>query len=248
MLNQKEFGIKLKKMRKTKRLTQKDVAVKISVSEQAVSKWENGECLPDIDNLLLLGKLFKISVEDLVASENDDTEKVVEIIRIRKASFEVLEKPETILAGKMIYAKDFENINDFHSAIDSVLEQEKDIYTMVVDEVLPIRDIHVSVNFWLEEEKRAFGFVRETTNELQTEGADVFKMPASLYIRAYNDKAAAELLAKEKCELWELFAYIRNFVMPAHGFKMAENGAQEMEVYDTDAHKWGYVYMPVMRI
>jgi hypothetical protein len=36
--------------------------------------------------------------------------------------------------------------------------------------------------------------------------------------------------------------------MPAQGFKMADNGAQEMEVYDTAEHKVGYVYMPVKRV
>ena len=41
--------------------------------------------------------------------------------------------------------------------------------------------------------------------------------------------------------------YIRNYFMPTHGFKMAENGAQEMEVFDTAAHTTGYAYMPVMR-
>ena len=34
--------------------------------------------------------------------------------------------------------------------------------------------------------------------------------------------------------------------MPSHNFKMAENGAQEMEVFDTSEHKSGYAYMPVM--
>ena len=90
------------------------------------------------------------------------------------------------------------------------------------------------------------GFVREVANDRQAEGIDIFRVPASLYIRAYTDKASARLLLKEKCETWELFAYIRNYLMPSHGFRMAENGAQELEVFDTSKHETGYVYMPVM--
>ena len=75
----------------------------------------------------------------------------------------------------------------------------------------------------------------------------MFHVPASLYIRAYTDNASARLLLKEQCETWELFAYIRNYLMPSHGFLMAENGAQELEVFDTSKHETGYVYMPVMR-
>gem|GEM_PF-3868128 len=36
--------------------------------------------------------------------------------------------------------------------------------------------------------------------------------------------------------------------MPAQGFQMAVSGAQEMEVFDTDAHESGYAYMPITRI
>lgn len=36
--------------------------------------------------------------------------------------------------------------------------------------------------------------------------------------------------------------------MPSHGFKTAENGAQELEVFDTFEHKSGYIYMPMDHI
>ena len=89
--------------------------------------------------------------------------------------------------------------------------------------------------------------MREVLTDCQPEGIDVYKIPASLYIRAYTNKSTAQLMAKEQCEIWELFAYIRDYFMPTRGFKMAENGAQELEVFDTFEHKSGYAYMPVMR-
>ena len=116
-----------------------------------------------------------------------------------------------------------------------------------MDVAYPISDIRLSVNFGREENFQAYGFVREVANNQQAEGVDIFHVPASLYIRAYTDKASARLLLKEHCETWELFAYIRNHLMPSHVFRMAENGAQELEVFDTSNHETGYVYMPVMR-
>lgn len=118
----------------------------------------------------------------------------------------------------------------------------------VVDCILPVCGITLSVNFRLDESKRAMGFVRETAAEEQPEAVDVYEMPASLYIRAYTDKYPAQLLTKKQCEIWGLFAYIRNYFMPAHGFKTNENGAQEMEIYDMDEHKTGCAYMPVIRV
>lgn len=57
MFSQVDFGKRLRSFRKTKNFTQKEIAFRIGVSEQAVSKWENGECLPDVYNLKVLGQL-----------------------------------------------------------------------------------------------------------------------------------------------------------------------------------------------
>ncbi len=248
MFSQVDFGKRLRSFRKTKNFTQKEIAFRIGVSEQAVSKWENGECLPDVYNLKVLGQLLHISVDTLLATENDNFERVIETIKIGGAEFEIVEKPETILAGKVIYAKDYEDIDGFNCAIEAVTGEEKQVVLNSIREnILPVTDIHLSVNFWLDEKSRAFGFVRETATKEQPEGIDIYTMPASLYIKVYTDRAAAQLIAKEECEVWELFAYIRNFFMPAHGFRMADNGAQELEVFDSFEHSTGYAYMPVMR-
>lgn len=127
--------------------------------------------------------------------------------------------------------------------------QRKIAMDKVINCITPERDITLSINFWLIGAKlHGMGFVRETKTTTQPEGVDVFKMPASLFIRAYTDKESSKLLGKEQCEIWELFAYIRNYVMPSNGYKMADNGAQELEVYDTKEHKMGYAYVPVMRV
>ena len=247
MFTQTYFGKRLKEFRKRKKLTQKEVAAKIGVSEQALSKWENGDCLPDVYNLKLLAIVLHVSVDCLLDTENETAEKVIETININGAVFEVVEKPATILAGKIIYAKDFTNISDFNSAIEAVMAKDAPFDVgLLADTVFPINDIHLSVNFWRSEKSRAYGFVREVLTDCQPKNIDVYKMPASLYIRAYTNKSTAQLMSKEQCEIWELFAYIRDYFMPAHGFKMAENGAQELEVFDTFEHKSGYAYMPVI--
>lgn len=71
MFNQVTFGEKLKSIRKGSNLTQEEVAEKIGVSGQAVSKWEKGECLPDVYNLKLLGRLYHVSVDSLLETEPD---------------------------------------------------------------------------------------------------------------------------------------------------------------------------------
>lgn len=69
MLDQAIFGAKLKSHRKNLKMSQEEVAEKIGVSAQAVSKWENGECLPDCFNLKLLGEVYGISLDILLETE-----------------------------------------------------------------------------------------------------------------------------------------------------------------------------------
>lgn len=236
----------MKSFRLKNNFSQKEVALRIGVSEQAVSKWENGECLPDVYNLKLLAQILRTTADSLLDTEMQKPEKIVETITTGGARFEIVEKPEAVFAGKMIYARDFSAIDGFHSAIDAFSEEEKQaVFHQLKEPALPIYDVNLSVNFWLDEKRRAYGFVREVATEEQPEGVDIYKNPASLYIRAYTDKDTSRLVCKEQCEIWELFAYIRDFFMPAHGFKMARNGAQELEVFDTSEHRSGYAYMPI---
>ena len=55
--------------RKIKGVTQKDLAVVMKVSSQAVSKWESGKCFPDITLLPELARYFEISVDELIGYE-----------------------------------------------------------------------------------------------------------------------------------------------------------------------------------
>ncbi len=62
---------RLQKLRKANGYSQEVLAGKLGVSRQSVSKWERAEASPDIDNLLLLSKIYGISVDDLLDTEKD---------------------------------------------------------------------------------------------------------------------------------------------------------------------------------
>ena len=57
---------------RTKRgLSQEELAEKVFVSRQAVSRWETGETIPNIDTLKLLSKLFNVSINTLLGSPRE---------------------------------------------------------------------------------------------------------------------------------------------------------------------------------
>lgn len=64
-----EFCYKIKNIRTGNNLTQEQFAEKLYVSRTAVSKWESGKGYPSIDSLKYMSKLFNISIDDLLSSE-----------------------------------------------------------------------------------------------------------------------------------------------------------------------------------
>lgn len=66
-----DFKGKLQTLRKEKCLSQENLSEIIGVSRQAVAKWEAGKSYPDIDKLIELSNLFKISIDKLV-KENEE--------------------------------------------------------------------------------------------------------------------------------------------------------------------------------
>ncbi len=66
-----EIANRLVNLRKEMGLSQEQLAEKIGVSRQAVSKWERSEASPDTDNIILLARLYNISLDELLRTEDD---------------------------------------------------------------------------------------------------------------------------------------------------------------------------------
>jgi HTH-type transcriptional regulator/antitoxin HipB len=64
-----EVANKLVKLRKENGLSQEELASKLGISRQAVSKWERAEASPDTDNLICLAKLYNVSLDDLLKTD-----------------------------------------------------------------------------------------------------------------------------------------------------------------------------------
>lgn len=71
-----KFGDNLKKIRKLKKLSQEELAEKLNVSRQSVSKWETGDAYPEMNNLLELCKIFHCKINDLVNDYITDMESL----------------------------------------------------------------------------------------------------------------------------------------------------------------------------
>ena len=81
------LGKKLYQLRKEKGMSQEELAGQLTVSRQAISKWELGESIPDTENIVQLSEIFKVTTDYLlkenapyeIASTNPITEETLEI-------------------------------------------------------------------------------------------------------------------------------------------------------------------------
>lgn len=64
-----EFNEKLQKLRKSRGLTQEELAEALFVSRTAVSKWESGRGFPNIDSLKEMAKFFSVTIDDLLSGD-----------------------------------------------------------------------------------------------------------------------------------------------------------------------------------
>lgn len=82
-----KFGDNLKKIRKEKKLSQEQLAEKVNVSRQSVSKWENGEAYPEMNNILELCKIFNCNINDLIHTDMSDISSLDEEIIMNVVKF-----------------------------------------------------------------------------------------------------------------------------------------------------------------
>ncbi|MCR4961844.1 MAG: helix-turn-helix transcriptional regulator [Lachnospiraceae bacterium] len=75
-----DFNNKLYELRKQKGLSQEELANRLNVSRQTVSKWEVGESAPDMEKLAAISELFDISLDELVLNKVPEKEKAPEQI------------------------------------------------------------------------------------------------------------------------------------------------------------------------
>lgn len=72
------IGIKIKKFRRERDLTQEQLAEYLNVSVPAVSQWESGKTVPDVSTILALANFFDVTLDELFDRTSKDKEKEME--------------------------------------------------------------------------------------------------------------------------------------------------------------------------
>ncbi len=92
-----EFNNKLYELRKQKGFSQEELANRLNVSRQTVSKWEVGDSTPDMEKLIAISDLFGISLDELILDKSPTPPTVVQ-----SAKSEVYSEIKTDIKEKVL--------------------------------------------------------------------------------------------------------------------------------------------------
>ena len=98
-----KFGENLKKLRKNAGLSQEELADKVKVSRQSVSKWETGEAYPEMNNILQLCKIFNCEINSLVNDNMVDLDSLDEEIKMKVVKLKEDKQKRLKILSKIIY-------------------------------------------------------------------------------------------------------------------------------------------------
>ncbi len=152
-----EIGKKIMKLRKKNGLSQEELAEKVGVARQTISKWELGETSPDLKQSKELSKIFNVSldeltdndIKDVLVEKTSNTEKLAGIILklIKVIVILIIVVPILLITLRIV----FKNIHEHNSG----------------------RLMDISIECTLHEETYGYEFVYyETTGEIKEAGGD----------------------------------------------------------------------------
>ena len=97
-----KFGDNLKQIRKSKNISQEELAEKLGVSRQSVSKWETGENYPSMYNIMCLCDIFKCKINNLVHESMSDIDSLDEEVKMSVVKFKEDKQKKVKVLSKII--------------------------------------------------------------------------------------------------------------------------------------------------
>ena len=126
-MDQKKIGEVIAECRKNKKMTQQELADKLSVSNRTISNWENGKYLPDYSVLIPLTEVLEITIVELIYGEKQKTEDSSDELDLLSD----LKGNENTIVTTPIEAT-FDNVKDENTTADlekTLARADKNFYT-----------------------------------------------------------------------------------------------------------------------
>lgn len=102
-MNQERIGKFILECRKEKQLTQQELASKLNITDKAISKWENGRCMPDLELIKPLCELLGITINELLSGERLTEENYQEKLEENMLRINLKGLKKNVLSGVKLF-------------------------------------------------------------------------------------------------------------------------------------------------
>ena len=186
-----KFNEKLLELRKKEGLSQEELADKVDVSRQTVSKWEAGQTTPEMEKLLELSKLFNISLDELTGNEVEKKDNNEEAKPTKKKHI-ILKVILVILAiYGIISLLKFILLTRHHLIVDSFNEESYVVSEQIVmyDEEAPVNPSYIYVYVKKDGDK----YIEEQYHEMSEDA-----LPFDITYVDFSENKAYDLIYEEE--------------------------------------------------
>ena len=87
-------GTRIRDYRMARHITVEELADYMMTSAQAIYKWQRGECLPSVDNLLALSRIFDVKIDDIICGDEREGESPPACIYGQNQAFKMMQNDE----------------------------------------------------------------------------------------------------------------------------------------------------------
>lgn len=106
-MNQEKIGKFITECRKQKNLTQNELADKLGITDKAISKWENGRCMPDISLLEELCSILDVTINELLSGErntkNSSDKIIIDSLEVNEKQFKKISQGSMLLGCSIAF-------------------------------------------------------------------------------------------------------------------------------------------------
>ena len=152
------IGEKIVNLRKENNLTQDELANKLNVSRQSISKWESGLSLPEISNLLLISEIFNCTIDSLLLEETTPLE-------VPKESFETFGERLIYLRKKHHMSQEL-LADALEVSRQAIFKYEKNLIYPDLDKIIKISNLYnCSIDYLLKEKENEACFIKNKVKD-----------------------------------------------------------------------------------
>ncbi len=150
-MNQIEIGKFIAKCRKSKNMTQNQLAERLNTTNKSVSKWENGSCLPNASLYEPLCDILGITINELFAGQkikNEDYQRIADANLMQMLKYKLYQ-----LSDKSIAFVEFDNALNRMSEVTTILKQfrtkEEAVDYLVEETNLSIEECSTAYDYYI---------------------------------------------------------------------------------------------------